>query len=161
MSLRPKMTSTGIQGAWRLDQDSKRECLPLPTSRKSYPPGGRTGRQSGHDELKRSSREAGWTGPPPRPPPFSIQRLAAIEMLPQDSANPRPGDYSGKTSPPSPQQITTVVTASLYKGFKTQLLGAPQLPPPTSSTSKSARHPTTRGQEHILSRFTQNKYVQP
>lgn len=114
--------------------------------------GGRTGRESRGDELRRSSRQAGWTAP------RSLSRgWPRGKMLPRDSPDPRQGDHSGKTSLPSPHQITTVVTASLYKDFKTRAPGAPQLPPPRSSTCKSARLPTTRGWEHILSPFTKKK----
>ena len=98
--------------------------MPAPSHRPQvthpHSTGGRTGRESRGDELRRSSRQAGWTAP------RSLSRgWPRGKMLPRDSPDPRQGDHSGTTSLPSPHQITTVVTTSLYKDFKTQLLGLP------------------------------------
>ena len=128
---------------------------PFPPPASHTPLGGRTGRESRRDELRRSSGEAGWTAPL-----FSVQRLATVRCYHRTPLIPGRRTTQGRLPALSPPDHNCCDHLAL-QGLQDTAPRAPRLPPPRLSTRKSARHPTTRGREHILSPFTQNKHVQP
>lgn len=77
-------------------------------------------------------------------PTFSFQRLATARCYHGTLLIPGRGTTQERPPPPLPGQITPVVTASLYKGFKKQLPGAP----PATSTQVVCLQitPTSEGQ---------------